>query len=141
MTIIDGFLSDLREDLKRDEGVRNYPYTDTEGILTIGVGRNLEDRGLSDDEIDVLLTNDLKWVIHDLDRNLPWWRDMPSGKQRALANMAFNLGYPRLSGFRKMLAALEAGDWNGAAAEALDSRWARQVGDRAHRIATLMKED
>jgi len=141
MTIVDGFLSDLREDLKRDEGVKNFPYRDTENILTIGCGRNLEDRGVSDDEIDLMLTNDLKWVIQDLDRNLPWWRGMPVSKQRALANMVFNLGYPRLSGFKKMLAALKAGDWSEAATQALDSRWARQVGDRAQRVAELIRED
>lgn len=141
MTMVDGFMADLVADLVRDEGRRYKPYRDTEGYLTVGVGRNLDARGLSDDEIDLMLSNDLKWVIHDLDRNLPWWRDMPSSKQRALANMAFNLGYPRLSGFKKMLAALKDGDWNEAATQALDSRWARQVGARAERIAALIRSE
>lgn len=139
MTIVDGFMSDLIQDLRRDEGVRSHPYRDTEGILTIGVGRNLEDRGLSDDEIDILLMNDLKWVVVDLDRNAPWWRDLDNARQRALANMAFNLGYPRLAGFKKMLAALQAEDWDEAADQALDSRWAVQVGDRADRVAELIR--
>ena len=141
MTIVDGFMSDLIQDLRRDEGVKSYPYRDTEGILTIGVGRNLEDRGLSDEEIDLLLMNDLKWVVVDLDRNLPWWREMDSARQRALANMCFQLGITRLLGFKKMLSALEAGDFSAAAAEALDSRYAQQTPQRAERIAALIRGD
>ena len=139
MAIVDGFMSDLVADLRRDEGVAYKPYRDTEGILTIGVGRNLEDRGISDDEMDFLLANDLKWVVVDLDRGAPWWREMTTNRQRALANMVFNLGWPRLSGFKKMLAALEAGDYDEAANQALDSRWAIQVGARAERIAELFR--
>ncbi len=139
MAIVDGFMSDLVADLRRDEGVAHKPYRDTEGILSIGVGRNLEDRGISDEEIDFLLANDLQWVVVDLDRGAPWWREMTTNRQRALANMVFNLGWPRLSGFRKMLAALEAGDYDEAANQALDSRWAIQVGARAERIAELFR--
>ena len=138
--IVDGFTDNLVADLIRDEGQKNFPYKDSTGILTIGVGRNLEDRGLSDDEVSILLGNDLVWVADDLDREVPWWRDMPETKQRALANMCFNLGMPRLSKFKLMLTALEAGDWVEAANQALDSRWADQVGERANRIAELFLE-
>lgn len=139
MAIVDAFLADLVADLKRDEGVAYKPYRDSEGILSIGVGRNLEDRGIADDEIDFLLANDLNWVVVDLDRGAPWWREMTKNRQRAFANMVFNLGWPRLSGFKQMLAALEAGDWDEAANQALDSRWAIQVGARAERIAELFR--
>ena len=139
MAMVDAFTNSLIEDLIRDEGSRNFPYLDSEGITTIGVGRNLEDRGLSDGEIAVLLGNDLVWVSADLDRNIPWWRELSSDRQRALANMCFNLGWPRLSQFALMLAALEAGDWDEAANQALDSRWAIQVGARAERIAELFR--
>ena len=139
MAIVDAFLADLVADLRRDEGVAYKPYRDSEGILSIGVGRNLEDRGISDDEIDFLLANDLNWVVVDLDRGAPWWREMTTKRQRAFANMVFNLGWPRLSGFKQMLAALEAGDWDEAANQALDSRWAVQVGARAERIAELFR--
>ena len=108
--------------------------------MSIGIGRNLEDRGLSDDEILILLGNDLVWVAADLDRELPWWREMPEPKQRALANMCFNLGMPRLSKFKLMLTALEKGDWAEAANQARDSKWADQVGERANRIAELFLE-
>lgn len=128
---------ELIADLKRDEGVRRMPYRDSVGKLTIGVGRNLDDNGLRDDEIELLLRNDVLAVMAELDRNVRWWRSMPEGAQRGLANMCFNIGWPRLSRFRRMLGALEAGDYDRAATEALDSKWSRQVGKRAQRIAAL----
>ena len=87
----------------------------------------------------MLLQNDLNRAIDDLDRNAPWWAEIPDPQQRALVNMCFNLGWPRLQSFRRMLAALEGGDYARAADEALDSKWAGQVGDRAHRIAALLR--
>lgn len=132
-------MNQLVRDLERDEGRRRKPYRDSTGRLTIGVGRNLDDVGLSEPEIDLLLQNDITGVCADLDRNVPWWRDMPEPWQRGLANMAFNMGWPTLRNFRHMLAALEAGDGETAAAEALDSKWSAQVGDRAGRIAVLFR--
>lgn len=127
----------LTRDLERDEGRKRKPYKCTAGKVTIGVGRNLDDIGLTEPEIDHLLRNDLVRVCAELDRNVPWWRDMPEPHQRGLANMCFNLGWPRLSAFRRMLAALENGDGMMAALEAMDSKWSAQVGDRAARIALL----
>ena len=132
--------TDLVRDLVRDEGMRLKPYTDTVGKVTIGVGRNLDDVGISEDEALAMLDADIDRSIADLDRTLPWLFERPEPVQRALVNMCFNLGWPRLSGFRNMLDALEAGDYDRAAAEALDSRWARQVGARAERIAALFRE-
>lgn len=129
----------LKQELTRDEGLELKPYTDTVDKLTIGVGRNLDDRGISEDEAMVLLGNDIAIVEAELDRNAAWWRDLPDDCQRGLANMCFNLGWPRLSGFRNMLAALEDGDYDEAAVQALDSRWARQVKGRADRIADLFR--
>lgn len=132
-------LEALKRDLIRDEEERLKPYRCTSGKLTIGVGRNLEALGISRDESAYMLANDIARVVGELDRNLPWWADLPEPARRGLANMAFNLGWPRLSTFRKMLAALEAGQWDRAAFEALDSEWAGQVGDRAPRIADLFR--
>ena len=131
--------NDLKRDLIRDEGYRLLPYEDSEGILTIGIGRNLE-KGLSKDEVDVLYHNDIVSVEKDLDRSLPWWRMLDEPRQRVLANMCFNLGIGRLLGFRKTLKAIESGDYLLAAIEMLDSKWARQVGNRATRLARIMKE-
>lgn len=130
----------LKSDLRRDEGVRLKPYRDTVGKLTIGIGRNLDDMGISDDEAMAMLENDVSRIVQELDFRLPWWRDMPEPGQRALANMAFNLGVPRMLQFRMMIAALEAEDYTAAATEATDSKWAEQVGDRAKRIAALFME-
>lgn len=130
----------LRDDLKRDEGVSLKPYKDSVGVLTIGVGRNIEDVGISHEEAGILLDNDIERSLGDLDRELPWWRLLPDDVQRGLANMSFNLGITRLLKFKRMIAALKARDWNDAAKEALDSKWAEQVGPRAHRIAKLFRD-
>ena len=87
-----------------------------------------------------MLESDIAHAAADLDRALPWWRGLSEARRRALLNMAFNLGLPRLLGFTAMLADLESGDFAGAARETIDSRWARQVGARAQRIATLLAE-
>ncbi len=125
--------------LRADEGVRQFPYTDTVGKLTIGVGRNLTDRGLSDDEINYLLQNDIDLVIDDLNRGIPWWVDLSPVRQRVLANMCFNIGLPRLKGFVRMLSAMRRGDFLTAAQELRGSLYAKQVGARAERLARLME--
>jgi lysozyme len=123
-----------------DEGVKLKPYRCTSGKLTIGVGRNLDDAGITRQEALALLENDIAIVIRELNANVPWWGNLPEPASRGLANMCFNLGWPRLSEFRKMLGALEAGEFEEAADEALNSKWARQVGPRANRIAKLYRE-
>lgn len=132
-------IEQLVEDLKRDEGFRAKPYRCTAGKVTIGYGRNLDDVGVSASEAHNMLMNDIEGVYRDLDRSHPWWAEMPEPVRVGLANMCFNLGISRLGGFKNMLAALEAGEWDRAATEALDSRWARQVGARAERIAMLFR--
>ena len=133
-------IDDLIADLKRDEGLRLKPYRCTAGKLTIGYGRNLEDVGVSEGESEHLLRNDLQRTFFELDAAMPWWRGLSPDRQRGLANVAVNLGLPRLQGFRKMLAALQRGDGKEAARQALYSLWARQVGDRARRIADLFEK-
>ena len=132
----------LVDDLKRDERFVRHGYMDDRGNLTIGYGRLIDKKlggGLTEPEAHQLLLNDIASAIKDLNRNFPWWRGMPNDAQRALSNMCFNLGLPHLLLFVKMLAAMKAGDMQTAADEALDSRWAGQVGDRAIRIAALIR--
>ncbi len=129
----------LAKELIRDEGLRLDPYKDTVGKLTIGVGRNLDDRGISKNEAFFLLDTDVEEVIRDLDRELPWWKDLSNNGQRALANMCFNLGITKLLGFKRMLLYLNRKRYALAAEEALNSKWARQVGSRANRIADLIR--
>ena len=129
----------LIRQLERHEGYRRHPYQDSVGKLTVGIGRNLDDVGLTRDEAQYLARRDVDRVCRELDDRLTWWRSLDEVRQRALADMGFNLGVPGLLGFRRMLAALEAGDYKTAAAEALDSLWARQVGQRATAIAGMIR--
>ncbi len=128
-------LAQMKAELKRDEGIRLKPYKDTVGKLTIGIGRNLDDVGISAAEADFLLTSDISNTINDLDMGLPWWKNLSEERQRALLNMCFNMGLHKLMAFTHMLDALRKGDYEEASNQALNSTWAQQVGSRAHRIA------
>ena len=134
------YIKDIADKLVRHhEGVRTHPYQDTVGKITIGVGRNLTDRGLSVDEINQMFQNDMTIAADILDIWCPLWRGFTANRQAALLSMAFNLGGPRLSDFVKLNQALVAGDFEEAATQALDSRWAKQVGRRADEIARLLR--
>ena len=129
-----------RQLIKSHEGVRMTPYMDSVGKCTIGVGRNLTDRGLSVDEVELLFETDFKLAMHILDVWIKDWQSYPATVQMALLSMAFNLGGPRLSGFVKLRNALLDHDYEEAARQALDSRWATQVGGRAKEIASLIQK-
>ena len=130
----------LIEELKRDEGVVLTLYQCSAGKNTIGVGRNLDDRGITDDESDYLLSNDIDICIEELTNAFPWFVDLSDTRQRVMVNMCFNLGLSRLMGFKNFLAAMEAGDWETAGVEMLDSKWAVQVGPRSTRLKDLVLE-
>lgn len=124
---------DLRSQLRRDEGFRLKPYRDTVGKLTIGSGRNLDDVGLFPDEVALMLDNDIRSRQESLGR-FDWFMALDEARQGALINVAF-MGIPRLLAFTKMIQALEVHDYERAAAELLDSKYAGQVGQRAERLA------
>jgi lysozyme len=130
----------LTQELVRDEGVRLKPYRCTAGKLTIGVGRNIEDNGISSEEAAFMLKSDIKNCERDLDTLLPDWRGMSDARQRVMLNMVFNMGRARLSGFKKFLACLKSNDFAGAADQMMDSAWATQVGQRAVRLRDMMLE-
>lgn len=119
--------------------MRLKPYRDTAGKLSIGSGRNLDDVGISSAEAYFMLDNDIAERQESLSR-FSWFTKLDPIRQAALVNMAFNLGLPRLLGFYEMIAALEVQDWESAAEEMLDSRWAKQVGARAQRLALQILE-
>ncbi|HEX8875378.1 MAG TPA: glycoside hydrolase family protein, partial [Phycisphaerales bacterium] len=125
----------LLRELHRDEGLRLKPYRCTAGKLTIGVGRNLDDVGITAEEADYLLRNDVYRAEAALDRQLPWWRNLSDVRQRVILNMAFNLGMAGLLSFKTTLGHVEAGRYLEAAQSMLASKWARQVGPRAERLA------
>lgn len=129
----------LAEELIHDEGLRLTVYKCPAGKWTIGVGRNLEDRGISEDEARLLLMNDIAFFRHGLSRALPWLEAAPRPVQDVLANMAFNMGLAGLLAFRRTLAHIQAGRYNQAADEMLRSRWAQQVGGRAERLAAVLR--
>jgi lysozyme len=131
----------LKNQLILHEGLKLEPYECTAGKLTIGVGRNIEDIGITEDEARYLLDNDILRVCDELDRNLSWWRDLSDVRQRILVDMVFNLGISRFMQFQDTISAIESGDYDKAAEEMLDSRWAKQVGQRAHRLANAMITD
>ena len=130
----------LIEELKRDEGVELKAYQDTVGIWTIGIGRNLQDVGVSMAEAEFLLATDIDVAVSELQRTFDWFEDLSDARQRVCVNMCFNLGLTRLLGFKKFLAAMEEGDWETAGVEMLDSKWARQVGARSTRLRDLLVE-
>lgn len=128
----------LLEQLKRHEGKSLKPYHCTAGKLTIGYGRNLDDVGISDSEASFMLRNDISKAYVDLIQNHPWVDDLDIARREVLINMVFNMGISRFNKFIKTLAAVRAGDYEEAAEEMLSSRWADQVGDRAHELARQM---
>ena len=130
----------LRAQLSVDEGRKKRMYLDTATPprWTVGVGRNISDRDFSDDEIDLMLSNDIDLIVAQLDRHLPWWRQMNDARQNVLINMGF-MGIGKLLGFKNALAAMQAGRYDAAAKGMLDSLWARQVHERADRLAKIMR--
>jgi lysozyme len=131
----------LLEMLKRHEGVRSHVYRCSAGYETIGVGRNISKSGmgLSDDEVDYLLENDIARVIKELSSEYPWFNDLDDVRKDAMIDISFNLGATRLRGFKKALAAMEVADYTLAAKEFLDSKWSRDVKGRAHELASMIE--
>src|SRR4030042_478069 len=126
--------------LKKHEGIRLKPYLDTVGKLTIGVGRNLDDVGISKDEAEMMLSNDIDRSIYDLNRHLPWWINLDETRQMVLIDMCFNLGISRLLGFENTLKSIASGEYEIASQQMLQSKWAGQVGNRAKKLSQMMKE-
>jgi lysozyme len=127
------------DDLRRDESFRSHPYLDTEGNLTIGYGRNLDANGISKDEAEIMLRNNVMETIDELKTHITIWKELDGARKRALINMGFQMGWPRLRKFVKMLAAIEAGYFELASKEVLNSRYAKQVPGRASRVAALIR--
>lgn len=114
----------LRNELKRDEGLRLFPYYDTKGVLTIGVGRNLNE-GISETEADYMLDNDIQDTIEDAHK-FKWFEEISPARKHVILNMLFNLGLSRFKTFKKMIRAIELDQWALASVEALESKWAKQ---------------
>lgn len=128
----------IEDQLILHEGMRLRPYRCTAGKLTIGVGRNLEDKGISHDEAMMLLRNDIKEITRQLER-FGWFRTLGPVRRKVLIDMCFNLGIQGLLGFQKMIEALKRADYGRAADEMVNSRWYGQVGERGRRLERMMR--
>ena len=128
----------LRQQLRQHEGWERFPYRDTVGKLSIGCGRNLDDRGLSDEEIAYLQNNDINECFRQLDASFPWFFSLDVVRQRVLVDLCF-MGIGTLRGFVKMLAAMERHDWATASEELLASRYATQTKGRAITLAEMLR--
>ena len=129
---------DLKSQLLREEGAESCAYQDSLGFWTIGVGRLIDSRkggGLSNEEIDFLLENDIKTKTREVLLALPWMPRLSDPRQAVLIGMAFQMGIGGLLKFKRMLSAVETGQYGEAAMEMLDSKWAQQTRERAKRLA------
>ena len=135
-------VNNIEDMLIRDEGFRARPYRDSLGYWSAGYGWSLETGPpLSEDIARLILKEHVEMIVADLTSRIPWMRQLSQPRLGVLINMSFNLGIHGLMSFRRMLAALQAEDYDKTADEMLDSRWSKQVGDRAQRLAQQMKEN
>ena len=131
----------LTDQLIIDEGLKLKPYRCSADKLTIGVGRNISEGGLglSKDEVDFLLVNDIKRVQDELTRNFSWFLDLNEARRDAMVDICFNLGLTRLRSFANALEAMSYGQYEIAANEFMDSRWSQQVGNRAVEVTEMIR--
>ena len=139
----------LREEIKYDEGSVNEIYLDHLGLATFGIGHLVtewdEEYGweigtpVSEDRCNEVFDSDIQIVLADCKQLYPDFNELPEEVQRIIANMMFNMGRPRLSKFKGMKAGVDARDWSKAADEMVDSRWYRQVTNRAERLVERMR--
>ena len=137
-------IDQLRDTLKIDEGVKYEIYNDHLGYPTFGIGHLVvesdEEHGkpvgtpVSEDRVNSVFEKDVAIMIDEAKKIFPNLDELPDEAQQVIVNMTFNMGRPRLSQFKKFIAGVNAGDWNKAAVEMMDSRWAKQVGARAERL-------
>lgn len=133
------------------EGLRLFPYLDccgkawrqcvcrTKGKLTIGIGRNLDDVGITHMEADMLLDNSIANALTLCEREFPWFRKLNSARKMVIASMVFNMGIQGVKQFIKMIKCIESGDFESAAAQMLNSKWSAQVGKRAVILSNFMR--
>jgi lysozyme len=133
--------NELIDMLKRHEGVRSHVYLCSAGYETLGVGRNISESGLglTEDEIDFLLINDITRVKQELTDAYFWFPALNEARQDAMIDICFNLGLTRLRGFVNALEAMSREQFDVAADEFMDSRWSQQVGNRAVEVTEMIR--
>jgi len=137
----EALMNRIKAQLVRHEGLRLKPFRCTAGKLTIGIGRNLDDCGISQAEAYVMLINDIMNCEKQLQSKIPdIYNGLDEVRKSVLLNMCFNLGISGLLGFKNTLEFIKVGDWERAANNMLVSRWAKQVGRRAIELSELMRK-
>ena len=129
----------IKDQLIQHEGLKLKPYQCPAGRLTIGVGRNLEDKGITEKEAVMLLENDIQECLKDLKTIFNEFDLLPEQAQLVLVDMRFNLGYKGFRKFKKMIKAVRQQDFHSAAREMRDSLWYHQVGKRAEHLTEMME--
>lgn len=127
----------LRRSLIAHEQLRHFPYVDTVGKITIGIGYNLTDRGIDDDWINTQYSRDVSFFYNKLREDFPWFAQLNDDRQIVLIDMCF-MGYKHFCTFTKLIDALSKSDYKQAALEMLDSEWAQQTKNRATTLANAM---
>jgi lysozyme len=131
----------LRERIIKHEGIRLKPYRDSLGYLTIGIGRCLDKKGISQTEANILLLNDINDSLEAVRQNISFYNDLDDLRQEILVEMCFQMGTGGLLGFKKFLKHLKDGEYDKASKEMLRSDWAFQTPNRAQELADIMKGD
>ena len=134
--------TEVRKEIKREEGWSGTAYQDSLGFWTIGYGFLVDSRKgdkLPLSVAEAWLDYKIQEKIDGLDAALPWWKDQSESVQTALLNMAYQLGVEGLVKFKTTLARLQAGDRNGAADSAMQSKWATQTPARAKRVTDMIR--
>ena len=142
-------IDQLREELKVDEGCKYEIYLDHLGLFTHGIGHLILNSDpeygqpvgtpVSEDRVNECFASDVETVLSECTQLYPNFKVLPEEVQLIIANMMFNMGRPRLSKFKGMKAAVDAGDYHRAAVEMVDSRWYQQVTNRADRLVARMR--
>lgn len=132
------FIDRLRAQLSNEEGLRLKPYLDSVGKWTIGYGRNLDDVGISKEEAAYLRDNDVYRVMKEAS-SFEWFKGLSENRKLVICKMLFNLGLQGFFEFKRLIAALEKGQFENASHEMLASKWAGQVGKRALHLAAAMR--
>ena len=133
-------LERLTDQLIIDEGLKLKPYHCTADKLTIGVGRNLDDVGITDEEARYLLKNDIARVAGECMAEFTWFSDLTDQRREAIINLVFNMGLSKFKQFKKTISYIEQGLFELAGTELLDSNYARQVGNRSIRVANMLAD-
>lgn len=142
----------IEEILKLDEGMNLLVYDDATGLEirpgsiikghpTIGIGRCLDRKGISEEEAMFLLKNDLDGIQESAEITFPWFKSISEQRQAVVLSMIFNIGINGFLGFKDMIAHLSKAEFDLAAEDMLASKWAHQVGPRAQRLSSLLRSE